>query len=48
MLRRMADRYVIVLPTYNERENLPRVVRALDEVRRQAAFAGDALVVDDG
>lgn len=44
----MADRYVIVLPTYNERENLPRIVRALDEVRRQAPFEGDALVVDDG
>jgi dolichol-phosphate mannosyltransferase len=44
----MADRYVIVLPTYNERENLPRMVRALDDVRRQAPFEGDALVVDDG
>jgi dolichol-phosphate mannosyltransferase len=41
------DRFVIVLPTYNERENLERVIEALAEVRGQAPFPGDVLVVDD-
>jgi dolichol-phosphate mannosyltransferase len=41
------DRFVIVLPTYNERENLERVVEALARVREQAPFPGDVLVVDD-
>src|SRR5213082_3388991 len=44
----MEDRYLIVLPTYDERENLPRVVQALEHVRREVPFEGDVLVVDDG
>lgn len=44
----MADRYLIVLPTYDERENLPRVIEALEAVRGDAPFEGDVLVVDDG
>ncbi len=43
----MPDRFVIVLPTYNERENVERLVEALAEVRGQAPFSGDALIVDD-
>jgi dolichol-phosphate mannosyltransferase len=42
-----ADRYLIVLPTYDELENLPRMVAALDAVRAQTPFPGDVLVVDD-
>jgi dolichol-phosphate mannosyltransferase len=41
------DRYVIVLPTYNERENLERVVDALSEVRPRTPFSGDVVIVDD-
>jgi dolichol-phosphate mannosyltransferase len=41
------DRFVIVLPTYNERENLERVVEALADVRGQTPFPGDVLIVDD-
>jgi dolichol-phosphate mannosyltransferase len=41
------DRFVIVLPTYNERENLGRLVDALAEVREQTPFPGDVLIVDD-
>jgi dolichol-phosphate mannosyltransferase len=42
------DRFLIVLPTYNELENLPRVIDALAGVREQAPFSGDVLVTDDG
>jgi len=42
------DRFLIVLPTYNEAENLPRMVAALDRVRGDLPMAGDVLVVDDG
>jgi dolichol-phosphate mannosyltransferase len=41
------DRYLIVLPTYNERENLARMVEALEAVRPSTPFDGDALIVDD-
>jgi dolichol-phosphate mannosyltransferase len=40
--------FVVVLPTYDERENLPRVVDALAVQRERAPFPGDVLVVDDG
>jgi dolichol-phosphate mannosyltransferase len=42
------DRYLIVLPTYNERENLPRMVDAIAAVREALPMPGDVLVVDDG
>jgi dolichol-phosphate mannosyltransferase len=42
------DRFLIVLPTYNERENLPRVLDALEGQREQTPMPGDVLVVDDG
>jgi dolichol-phosphate mannosyltransferase len=40
-------RFLIALPTYEERENLPRVVAALARERERAPFPGDVLVVDD-
>jgi dolichol-phosphate mannosyltransferase len=43
----VTDRFVIVLPTYNERENVERVVSALHEIRPLAPFSGDVLIVDD-
>jgi dolichol-phosphate mannosyltransferase len=43
----VTDRFVIVLPTYNERENVGRVVNALDGVRPLVPFPGDILIVDD-
>ena len=43
----MPDRFVIVLPTYNERDNLERVVEAIAAVRGQAPFPGDVLIADD-
>jgi len=42
------DRFLIVLPTYNEAESLPRMVAALDRMRGSLPMAGDVLVVDDG
>ena len=41
------DRFLIVLPTYNERENLPRVIEAIERQLPALPFAGDVLVVDD-
>jgi dolichol-phosphate mannosyltransferase len=40
-------RYLIVLPTYDEKENLPRMIEALEAVRERTPFDGDVLVVDD-
>jgi dolichol-phosphate mannosyltransferase len=42
-----ADRYLIVLPTYNERPNLPRMIEAIDAVRDRLPMPGEVLVVDD-
>ncbi len=39
--------YLVILPTYNERDNLPAVVAAIAEVRTQTPATGDVLVVDD-
>jgi dolichol-phosphate mannosyltransferase len=39
---------VVCLPTYNERENLERMVRALGEVFADHALDGRVLVIDDG
>ncbi len=41
------DRFLIVLPTYNERENLPREIEAIEKQLHLLPFAGDVLVVDD-
>jgi dolichol-phosphate mannosyltransferase len=40
-------RFLVVLPTYDERDNLPRVAAALAAARDATPFGGDALVVDD-
>jgi dolichol-phosphate mannosyltransferase len=40
-------RYLVALPTYNERDNLPRVVEAMAAVRGETPFEGDVLVIDD-
>jgi dolichol-phosphate mannosyltransferase len=42
-----AERFLLCLPTYNERENLPGMVRALEAVRDQTPIPGDVLVLDD-
>jgi dolichol-phosphate mannosyltransferase len=42
-----ARRFLLCLPTYNERENLPGMVRALEAVRELTPIPGDVLVVDD-
>ena len=39
---------VVCLPTYNERENLERMVRALGSVFADQALHGRVLVIDDG
>ena len=39
---------VVCLPTYNERENLERMVRALGRVFAEAGLDGRVLVIDDG
>ncbi len=39
--------YLVILPTYNERDNLPAVVAAIAEVRTQTPTPGHVLVVDD-
>jgi dolichol-phosphate mannosyltransferase len=41
------NRFVIVLPTYNERGNLERVVEAIGAEHARTPFPGDVLVVDD-
>lgn len=42
------SRYLIVLPTYDECENLPRMIDALAAIRDQVPMPGEVLVVDDG
>ena len=42
-----SQRYLIVLPTYDERENLPRMVESLAAIRDRTPFDGEVLVVDD-
>lgn len=43
-----AERFVVCLPTYNERENLERMVAAVGAVRERTEIPGDVLVIDDG
>ena len=42
------EQFVICLPTYNERENLERMVEALAASREECTINGDVLIVDDG
>jgi dolichol-phosphate mannosyltransferase len=41
------DRFLLCLPTYDERENLAAMVEALDKVRERTTVPGDVLVIDD-
>jgi dolichol-phosphate mannosyltransferase len=41
------ERFLLCLPTYDERENLPRMIAALEEILPTAALPGDVLVIDD-
>jgi len=42
------ERFVVCLPTYNERENLERMVEAIAVARERIGIDGDVLVIDDG
>ena len=46
-MRRVPTRFLICVPTYDERENLERMVEALDGVRESGDASGDVLVIDD-
>ncbi len=41
------ERYVVCLPTYNERENLERMIEAIGAARARIDIDGDVLVIDD-
>jgi dolichol-phosphate mannosyltransferase len=41
------DRFLLCLPTYNERENLEPMIEALEQVRTRTPVPGDVLVIDD-
>jgi dolichol-phosphate mannosyltransferase len=41
------SRFLLCLPTYDERENLQAMVEALEAVRERTPVAGDVLVIDD-
>jgi dolichol-phosphate mannosyltransferase len=41
------DRFLLCLPTYNERENLEPMIEALEHVRARMPVPGDVLVIDD-
>jgi dolichol-phosphate mannosyltransferase len=41
------DRFLLCLPTYDERENLAAMVEALGAVRERTPIPGDVLVIDD-
>jgi dolichol-phosphate mannosyltransferase len=41
------DRFLLCLPTYDERENLESMVEALGLVRARTPVPGDVLVIDD-
>jgi dolichol-phosphate mannosyltransferase len=40
-------RFLVCVPTYDERENLERMIGALEAVRAQPSATGDVLVIDD-
>jgi dolichol-phosphate mannosyltransferase len=41
------QRFLLCLPTYDERENLPQMVETLRRVRERTPIVGDVLVIDD-
>jgi dolichol-phosphate mannosyltransferase len=42
-----SSRFLVCVPTYDERENLERMVEALDGVRELDGASGEVLVIDD-
>ena len=44
----VTERFVVCLPTYNERENLERMIESIAVARERATIPGDVLVIDDG
>ncbi|XP_031624852.1 probable dolichol-phosphate mannosyltransferase [Contarinia nasturtii] len=44
----MADKYSILLPTYNERENLPIIIWLIVKYMDQSKFNYEIIVIDDG
>ena len=42
------DKYSILLPTYNERENLPLIVWLIDKYLDEAKLDYEVIVIDDG
>jgi dolichol-phosphate mannosyltransferase len=44
----VSDRFLLCLPTYDERENLEPMVAALAAMLEHAPIPGDVLVIDDG
>ncbi len=51
MMRSMStaptERFVVCLPTYNERENLERMIEAIGLARERTSIEGHVLVIDD-
>lgn len=43
----MPDKYSVLLPTYNERENLPYIVYFLDEAFTEAGVDYEIIIIDD-
>ncbi|PSK37767.1 hypothetical protein C7M61_003011 [Candidozyma pseudohaemuli] len=43
----MADKYSIILPTYNEKKNLPILVYLLDKTFREEGINWEVVIVDD-
>ncbi|CAB3384423.1 Hypothetical predicted protein [Cloeon dipterum] len=44
----MADKYSILLPTYNERENLPLIIYLIIKALDASKFNYEIIVIDDG
>merc|ERR1739848_322716 len=44
---KMSDKYSVLLPTYNERENLPIMVFLLNEAFTKEGCAWEVIVIDD-
>ncbi|MDD5643857.1 MAG: glycosyltransferase family 2 protein [bacterium] len=44
----MKDRITILVPVYNEKEALPKVLDDLRDMMKKSGYEGDILVVDDG
>jgi dolichol-phosphate mannosyltransferase len=42
------DKYSVLLPTYNERENLPIIVWLLNKYLSEAGLDFEIIVIDDG